>query len=105
MNAQEHHAIVTLQIFVDWLQQTAMGKQNTLRLDPDDKARERGHDIDEDDSREDGRGKGDDAASGAHDEGIGSYTDEDTPLTWAEVNRRTELCLFLILFRWVPSET
>lgn len=89
-----------LQIFVDWLQQTAMGKQNTLRLNPNDKSRERGHDIDEEGSREDGRDRRDNATSGAHDEGISDYTDEDIPLTWAEVRHPTILfwlCLVLFL--------
>lgn len=69
-----------------WLQQTAMGKQNTLRLNSQDHEGGRGQDVNDRQSRPDETREGDDAIGAAsHEEGLGGYNDEDTPLTWAEV--------------------
>lgn len=73
-----------LQIFMDWLQQRAMGKQDTLRLNTGD--REKGRNPDGvGSSREDQNGKVDGATGEAVDEGMDGFNDDDMPLTWAEV--------------------
>lgn len=71
---------------MDWLQQTAMGKQNTLRLNPSDPGSTEAHEAGEGGLTE---------GSGGTDTGIGAgetaedgedgFNNDDTPLTWAEV--------------------
>lgn len=71
------------QIFLDWLQQTALGKQNNLRLNSNgDKGRT--PDAGRDESRERSGGEVD-AATGEAGEELDGFNDDDTPLTWAEV--------------------
>lgn len=73
------------QVFMSWLQRTAMGKQNTLRLSAGSDEGDTEQDIGEDGLRADGSGEGDDAMGGASEERLARYNDEDIPLTWAEV--------------------
>lgn len=75
---------VDRQIFVDWLQQTAMGQQNTLRLNPSDQERRNNPDAGVGGSKE-GLGGGSDDGVEAADEGADGFNEDDTPLTWAEV--------------------
>lgn len=74
------------QIFVNWLQQTAMGKQDTLRLNPIDNDRRKNPDVSVGGSKEvSGRGS-DEGIGEAADEGPDGFNGDDTPLTWAEVS-------------------
>lgn len=61
-----------------------MGKQNTLRLNPNDKERRKNPDVGVGGSKE-GSGGGSDDGGEATDEGAGGFNEDDTPLTWAEV--------------------
>lgn len=74
------------QIFVDWLQQTAMGKQNTLRLNPSDQERRKNQEVGVGGSKE-GSGEGSDDGGEVADEGADGFNEDDTPLTWAEVRK------------------
>lgn len=69
---------------MDWLQQTAMGKQNTLRLNSSDRERRNNPDTGVGGSTE-GSGGGSDDGVEAADEGADGFNEDDTPLTWAEV--------------------
>eukprot|EP00903_Cladosiphon_okamuranus_P012285 g11521.t1 len=79
-------------IFVDWLQRTAMGKQNTLRLNPSDQERKKNPDVGLGSSKE-GSGGGSDDAGEAADEGADGFNEDDTPLTWAEVDQEQFVAL------------
>lgn len=69
-----------------WLQQTAMGKQNTLRLNSQSREGGRGQDVNDGQMVPGESRDGNDALGEvSHEEGLGGYNDEDTPLTWAEV--------------------
>lgn len=74
-----------LQIFLEWLQQTAMGKQNNLRLKSGGDKGGRSPDAGMDESRERSGGDVDAATGEAGEEGLDGMNDDDTPLTWAEV--------------------
>ncbi|CAM9159942.1 unnamed protein product [Pylaiella littoralis] len=74
-------------IFVNWLQQTAMGKQDTLRLNPIDNDRRKNPDVSVGGSKEvSGRGS-DEGIGEAANEGPDGFNGDDTPLTWAEVDQ------------------
>ena len=70
---------------MDWLQQTAMGKQNNLRLNSSGDKGGRTPDAGMGESRERSGGEVDAAAGEAGEEGLDGFNDDDTPLTWAEV--------------------
>lgn len=72
------------QIFVDWLQQTALGKQNNLRLNSSGDKGGRTPDAGTGESRERSGGEVD-ATTGEAGEELDGFNDDDTPLTWAEV--------------------
>lgn len=73
-------------IFVDWLQQTALGKQNNLRLNSNGDKGGRTPDAGMGESRERSGGEVD-AATGEAGEELEGFNDDDTPLTWAEVDQ------------------
>lgn len=62
-----------------------MGKQNTLRLNPNDQERRKNPDVGVGGSKEvSGRGSDEEIGESA-DEGTDGFNGDDTPLTWAEV--------------------
>ncbi|CAM9962670.1 unnamed protein product [Scytosiphon promiscuus] len=73
-------------IFVDWLQQTAMGKQNTLRLNTNESEGRKTHDDDAGSLTEGPEDTDKGTGEAAH-EGPDGFNDDDTPLTWAEVDQ------------------
>lgn len=70
---------------MDWLQRTAMGKQDTLRLNPSDQERRRYPDAGVGGSTEGSSRSNDEGTGEAPDDGPDGVNDDDTPLTWAEV--------------------
>lgn len=68
---------------MDWLQQTATGKRDALRLTPHDDDREPSQDANANTSQDGGKENNDDAGTDDRQE-LDGFGDE-IPLTWAEV--------------------
>lgn len=84
---------------MDWLQHTAVGKQDTIRLHLAGQEGRDGTDIGRGTAGEDGNGEGDAATGGTTDERMDGFNDEDTPLTWAEV----QIGYLNIVYIWPAS--
>lgn len=78
---------------MDWLQQTATGRKDTIHLHLAGQEGRDGADVGRGAVGEDRSGEGDAATGGTADEGVDGFNDEDTPLTWAEVWTG---CLFIL---------
>lgn len=85
---------------MDWLQQTAIGKRDALRLTPHDDDREPSQDASTNISQDEGKEIDSDAGTGGRQE-LDGFGDE-IPLTWAEVRELRRIPTAPLIFMHKP---